>query len=117
MLLDGILHVVNAFRVFGDRIVSIAPETGQTAPANAEVIDGSGKTLLPGLWDLHAQLFPLNAFMDVAAGVTTVRDMGNSIEDLTTLRQHIEDGTQIGPRVVRAGFIDGPGAFEGPIKV
>ncbi len=103
--------------VHGDRIVSIAPETGQTAPANAEVIDGSGKTLLPGLWDLHAQLFPLNAFMDVAAGVTTVRDMGNSIEDLTTLRQHIEDGTQIGPRVVRAGFIDGPGAFEGTIKV
>ena len=103
--------------VHGNRIASIAPESDQPAPTNAEVIDGSGKTLLPGLWDMHAHLFPLNAFMDVAAGVTTVRDMGNSIDDLTTLRQHIEDGSQIGPRVVRAGFIDGPGPFEGPIKV
>ena len=103
--------------VHGDRIASVSAESGQPASPNAEVIDGSGKTLLPGLWDMHAHLFPLNAFMDVAAGVTTVRDMGNSIEDLTALRQHIEDGSQIGPRVVRAGFIDGPGPFEGPIKV
>jgi len=103
--------------VHGDRVASVAAESRQPTPSNAEVVDGSGKTLLPGLWDMHAHLFPLNAFMDVAAGVTTVRDMGNSIDDLTSLRQHIMDGTQIGPRVVRAGFIDGPGPFEGPIKV
>jgi imidazolonepropionase-like amidohydrolase len=66
---------------------------------------------------MHAHLFPEDAFLDIAAGVTTVRDLGNSIEELTKLRQQIQDGTQIGPRVVPAGFIDGPGPFEGPIKV
>jgi imidazolonepropionase-like amidohydrolase len=46
-----------------------------------------------------------------------VRDLGNPIEHLTTLRRQIDAGAQIGPRVVPAGFIDGPGPFEGPIKV
>jgi len=49
--------------------------------------------------------------------VTTVRDMGDSIGDLTKLRENIDRGSQIGPRMVRAGFIDGRGPFEGPIKV
>ncbi|PYU77644.1 MAG: hypothetical protein DMG50_30170, partial [Acidobacteria bacterium] len=40
-----------------------------------------------------------------------------SIEELTKLRQQIDAGTQIGPRVVLAGFIDGPGPFEGPVKI
>jgi imidazolonepropionase-like amidohydrolase len=66
---------------------------------------------------MHAHLAPETAFLDIATGVTTVRDMGNSIEDLTKLRENIDRGSQIGPRVVRAGFIDGPGPFEGPIKV
>src|SRR5208283_4053715 len=51
------------------------------------------------------------------AGVTTARDLGNSIEELTKLRQEIAAGTQIGPRIVLAGFIDGPGPFEAPVKV
>jgi imidazolonepropionase-like amidohydrolase len=102
--------------VRGERIVAVETEGGQAA-AGAEVIDGAGKTLLPGLWDMHAHLFPANAYLDIAAGVTTARDMGNSIEELARLRDQIEAGTQIGPRIVRAGFIDGPGPFEGPIKV
>src|SRR6516162_6466194 len=73
--------------------------------------------LFPGLWDMHAHLFGEDAFLDIAAGVTTVRDLGNSIEELTKLRQQIQEGTQIGPRVLMAGFIDGPGPFEGPVKV
>jgi imidazolonepropionase-like amidohydrolase len=103
--------------VRGERIVALESERGQATAAGAEVIDGAGKTLLPGLWDMHAHLFPANAYLDIAAGVTTVRDMGNPIEDLTRLRDQIEAGTQIGPRIIRAGFIDGPGPFEGPIKV
>jgi cytosine/adenosine deaminase-related metal-dependent hydrolase len=103
--------------VRGERIVALETERGQATAAGAEVIDGAGKTLLPGLWDMHAHLFSANAYLDIAAGVTTVRDLGNAIEDLTRLRDQIEAGTQIGPRTVRAGFIDGPGPFEGPIKV
>jgi len=101
----------------GDRIASIEPDRGQPVRQGAEVIDGKGKTLLPGLWDMHAHVSPENAYLDIAAGVTTARDLGNSIDDLTKLRQQIGAGAQIGPRIVPAGFIDGPGPFEGPIKV
>jgi Amidohydrolase family len=103
--------------VHGDRIASVEAERGQATPAGVTVVDGKGKMLLPGLWDMHAHLFPENAYLDVATGVTTVRDLGNSIDELTKLRQQIDSGTQIGPRVVLAGFIDGPGPYEGPIKV
>jgi len=101
----------------GERIASVEPDDSRPIPGGFQAIDGSGKVLLPGLWDMHAHLFPEDAFLDIAAGVTTVRDLGNSIEELTKLRQQIQDGTQIGPRVVPAGLIDGPGPFEGPIKV
>jgi len=103
--------------VRGERIVTVEPERGQATPAGAQVIDGSGKILLPGLWDMHQHFSPDNAFLDVAAGITTGRDLGNSIDELSKLRQHIEAGEQIGPRIVLAGFIDGPGPYEGPIKV
>jgi imidazolonepropionase-like amidohydrolase len=103
--------------VHADRIAAVEPERGQAVKAGAEAIDGRGKMLLPGLWDMHAHLFPQSAYLDMAAGVTSVRDLGNPIEELTQLRDAIESGKQIGPRIVRAGFIDGPGPFEGPIKV
>lgn len=101
----------------GDRIVSVEPEHGQPPAAGSMVIDGTGKMLLPGLWDMHAHLFAENSFLNIATGVTTARDMGNSIEELTALRENIANGKQIGPRIVLAGFIDGPGPYEGPIKV
>ena len=102
--------------VRSDRIATVDPETDQ-APSGATVIDGKGKVLLPGLWDMHAHLDPDGAFLNIAAGVTSVRDLGNPIDDLTRLRHDIDSGAQIGPRVFPAGFIDGPGPFEGPIKV
>jgi imidazolonepropionase-like amidohydrolase len=103
--------------VRGEKIASVEADLGEPAGAGAETIDGKGKMLLPGLWDMHAHLFAENAFLNIATGVTTVRDLGNSIEELAKLRRQIDAGTQIGPRVVPAGFIDGPGPFEGPIKV
>jgi imidazolonepropionase-like amidohydrolase len=103
--------------VRGERIASVEPDDGRSTPAGSQVIDGRAKMLLPGLWDMHAHLFPEDAFLDIAAGVTTVRDLANSIEELGKLRKQIQEGTQIGPRVVLAGFIDGPGPFEGPVRV
>lgn len=101
----------------GDHITSVQPDQGRHTSSGAQVIDGKDKILLPGLWDMHAHLFAENAFLDVATGVTTVRDLGNPIDELTKLRQRIDSGTQIGPRVVPAGLIDGPGPFQGPINV
>ncbi len=103
--------------VHGNRIASVEVDRGQATPGSATVLDGKGKMLLPGLWDMHAHLFPENAYLDVATGVTTVRDLGNSIDELTRLRHQIDSGMQVGPRVVLAGFIDGPGPYEGPVKV
>jgi len=93
------------------------PESGQPTAAGARVIDGTGKMLLPGLWDMHQHFFPDLAVFDIASGITTARDLANSIEDLGKLKKHIEQGEQIGPRIVLAGFIDGPGPYEGPVKV
>ena len=103
--------------VRGQRILSMVTDHGQTTPENAQVIDGSGKTLLPGLWDMHQHLYNELAFLDIATGITTARDLGNAIDNLSKLRSEINAGRQIGPRVVLAGFIDGPGPYEGPIKV
>jgi imidazolonepropionase-like amidohydrolase len=85
-------------------------------PAGAEVIDGSGKTLIPGLWDMHAHLSPGDGLLDIANGVTTVRDLGNDPDVLAGIKKGYDDGTAIGPRVVLAGLVDGSGPFSGPIK-
>ena len=114
---SGKLRANQRVTVHGERIASVEPDDARPIPAGAQVIDGRGKILLPGLWDMHAHLSSEDAFLDMAAGVTTVRDLANSIEELGKLRQQIQEGTQIGPRVVLAGFIDGPGPFEGPVKV
>jgi imidazolonepropionase-like amidohydrolase len=83
-------------------------------PAGAEVVDGAGKTLLPGLWDMHTHNSPLDGLMHLAAGVTTVRDMGNDTAVVTTLQRRWASGEQLGPRLIIAGFIDGPGPYTGP---
>ncbi len=103
--------------VRGERIVSVEAESNQATAPGAQVIDGTGKMLLPGLWDMHQHFSPDNAFLDIAAGITTGRDLGNSIDDLSKLSKHIEQGEQIGPRIILAGLIDGPGPFQGPVKV
>jgi imidazolonepropionase-like amidohydrolase len=103
--------------VRGDRIAAVEAENGQPVAKGVTVIDGSGQTLLPGLWDMHQHIFPENAFLDIASGITTARDLANNADELKLLRDHIAAGEQIGPRIIRAGFIDGPGPFEGPVKV
>jgi imidazolonepropionase-like amidohydrolase len=103
--------------ISGNRIQSAGPSAQIVAPAGAKVIDATGKTLLPGLWDMHAHVGDNDGMLNLAAGVTTVRDLGNDIESLLARRKRIEAGTEIGTRIVLAGLIDGPGPFQGPTKV
>ena len=104
-----------------NRIESIGPDTAMRMPVGpgrgVRVIDARGKTLLPGLFDMHTHNGALDGRMHIAAGVTSVRDMANDIDDLRKLRQSWDSGTAIGPRVMMAGFMDGPGPFAGPTKV
>lgn len=99
--------------ITGDRITKIA-KTGEVAiPKNAQVIDGTGKFLIPGLWDMHVHtLFKvhLETFfpMFIANGVTGVRDMGGDLGLLKRLRKDINEGRLVGPRIIAGQMVDGP---------
>jgi imidazolonepropionase-like amidohydrolase len=83
--------------------------------AVAQVIDGSGKTALPGLWDMHTHMSgDLEGILNIAAGVSHVRDMGNG-EGLLTRAGRFREGTIIGPRVeIMSGFIDAKDPMAAP---
>lgn len=100
--------------ITGDRITEIA-NTGDVAiPENAQVIDGTGKFLIPGLWDMHVHTvfkgLPETYFpMFIANGVTGVRDMAaGDLGFLKQLRQSINEGKVLGPRIIAGKMVDGP---------
>ncbi len=82
------------------------------------VVDGRGKFLIPGLWDLHVHMvfgdwFPhakeIALPLFIANGITGVRDMGGEIDVLERWRQDTSTGALLGPRIVMAGpMLDGP---------
>ena len=81
-------------------------------PAGYTVIHAEGKTILPGLWDMHAHFEQAEwgpAYL--AAGVTTVRDCGNEFEYIDAIQGAIDGGKGVGPHILKAGIIDGPGAM------
>tara|TARA_R110002073_G_scaffold18767_33_gene69309 strand:+ start:11804 stop:13891 length:2088 start_codon:yes stop_codon:yes gene_type:complete len=94
-----------------DRIASIDPLDIATAEGEVE-IDGDGGTLVPGLFEMHGHMGETSAFLNIAAGVTSVRDMGNNNEVLDELIDRIEAGQIAGPRVFRSGFIEGRSPFN-----
>ena len=103
---DPVSVVVN-----GDRIASI--DAADAAGADGEVeIDGAGGSLIPGLYDMHGHMGENSALLNVAAGVTSVRDMGNNNEVLDALVAKIEAGELVGPRITRSGFIEGKSPFS-----
>jgi imidazolonepropionase-like amidohydrolase len=95
------------------RIVEVGPSTAVRVPRDARTLDGRGRWLIPGLWDMHVhttgpeseRLLPVY----VAYGVTGVRDMGADLDVLRRARARILAGQAIGPRIVMAGpILDGP---------
>lgn len=101
----------------GERVTQVGPSGSTEIPKNTERLDGSGKTLLPGLFDMHAHLQPLDGLLNIASGVTAARDMGNDIDELARLQSQWQTGEAIGPRVWKAGLIDGPGPFQAPTGI
>jgi hypothetical protein len=101
---DGWTVVVSA-----GKIASAGPSSKVKAPAGAEIIDAHGKALLPGLWDMHVHLGAADGPLDIAAGVTTVRDMANDSGVLLDLVERYDGGQAIGPRVLLAGVVEGRG--------
>jgi imidazolonepropionase-like amidohydrolase len=96
------------------RIADVGPASAVSVPADARRVDAGGRWVVPGLWDMHTHATQIEwAPVYLAAGVTTVRDMGNEFEFVTALRDAIAAGRALGPRLLLAGLVDGggPNAF------
>ncbi len=93
------------------RIVSIEPAGKGNAKAD-NLIDAGGKVLLPGLFDMHGHVGRWDGGLNLATGVTTVRDMGNDNDTLQQMLGEIKAGTLMSPDVVPAGFIEGESNFS-----
>lgn len=104
--------------IAGNRITEIGPTQKIPAPKNAEVVDATGKFLIPGLWDMHVHTFfgkwvpggrEVTLPLFVANGITGVRDMGSDLEPILEARKETSQGTLLGPRMIVAGpMLDGP---------
>ena len=109
--------------ISGGRITAIGSSRELTAPSGACVLDAAGKFLIPGLWDMHIhlddpELWPMHVSQQdkekifpllIANGITGVRDMGGSLEQLQQWKQKITLGEMLGPRMFISGpFVDGP---------
>ena len=92
------------------RIVAVGPRSKVRIPRHAKIVDAQGKTILPGLWDMHAHFEQVEwGPIYLAAGVTTVRDCGNEFEFITAVRDAIAQRRGLGPRLLMAGIVDGTG--------
>jgi len=97
--------------VSGERIAGIHPLDAPATPGEI-VVDGQGGTILPGLHDMHAHVSPQSALLYLAAGVTSIRDMGNDNAFLDGFMERIQSGTVAGPRIVRNGFLEGRSSYS-----
>jgi imidazolonepropionase-like amidohydrolase len=104
----------------GGKIVSVGA-SGGAVPADARVIDGRGKTLVPGMWDSHMHLpDDFSALSEIALGVTSIRNPGGtSIELLQSQAKRRADGTLLAPEAFSSIIVDqkGPLAAQGSITV
>src|SRR5262249_28396668 len=92
------------------RIVAAGPRARVSVPEGTRVIDVRGQTLLPGLFDAHTHVAHAEwGPVYLAAGVTTIRDMGGELEFVKAFRDALEAGPGVGPRLVAAGLVDGGG--------
>jgi imidazolonepropionase-like amidohydrolase len=125
----GRVIVINA-RVFDPRTLTLSEPTtvvtdrerietvGEESPYSAaELIDAKGGVLLPGLWDMHGHLGDTDGLLNIAAGVTSARDLGNDSDTILRLKEKFDSGAAIGPRLVLSGLVDGPGPFQGPTNL
>ena len=104
--------------VEGKQISQIGKSDVTPLPKGARVVEGRGKYLIPGLWDMHVhEVFgewipadeKITPVLFVANGVTGVRDMGGDLETLKGWRSRIEEGKLLGPRMIISGpMLDGP---------
>ena len=81
------------------RIEAAGPSSRVAVPPDATVVRAAGKTVMPGLWDMHAHFEQVEwGPIYLAAGITTVRDVGNELEFIAAVRDAVASGKGLGPR-------------------
>ena len=103
---DGSAKPDTTVLISGERIVRVGGP-GETLHfwKEARVIDGRGKFLIPGLWDMHIHMGGDERALRslLASGITGARDMGGDIKQLAERRRQITAGEITGPRLVFGG--------------
>src|SRR6266508_5467197 len=103
--------------ISGARITEIGKTEKIRLPKDARVVDGTGKFLIPGFWDMHAHPFVLPQTLPpqllfnlyIANGVTGLRDPAGPLEVQLQWRKTVADGEVLGPRMIVSGpVLDGP---------
>src|SRR6266568_38091 len=103
--------------IIKDGVISAVGRNITVSPGDARVVNGSGKFLIPGLWDMHTHVAGINADPQwgktllpqyLAYGITSIRDMAGETASLLEWKRQQAEGTLRGPRMLIAGpFIDG----------
>lgn len=90
------------------KMVAVGPSKKVKVPRDAQRVDVTRKFIIPGLWDMHAHYEQVEwGPIYLAAGVTTVRDVGNEFEFITSVRDAVNSGKALGPHMLLAGVVDG----------
>ncbi|TMJ15111.1 MAG: amidohydrolase, partial [Alphaproteobacteria bacterium] len=97
--------------VYRNQIAAVEPLDSPATPGEV-TIDGAGGTLVPGMTEMHGHVSEDDAVLNLAAGITTIRDMGNRNEDLRAIMDRIAAGQSAGSRIVPSGFIEGRSPFS-----
>jgi hypothetical protein len=92
--------------VLRGRITEVVP-AGSPVRGALNEIDAAGRIMLPGLFDMHGHVSRWEGGLNLAAGVTSVRDMGNDNASLQQMLDENAAGKLLGPQVVPAGFLEG----------
>jgi imidazolonepropionase-like amidohydrolase len=98
------------------KIAAVGARSSIAVPAGAQVIDGRGKTLIPGLWDCHMHVGDdFTGLQELSMGVTSVRDPGN--DDVRTIdrRNRAAAGALLAPHVYPSSLIDGKGPYTAQV--
>ncbi len=110
---EGNPSVSNAVIVIENGLIKEIGTAGSIqVPQGATVVHAEGKTIVPGLWDMHSHFEQAEwgpAYL--AAGVTTVRDCGNEFGYINSIKSAIDNHQGIGPFIIKAGIIYGPGSM------
>ena len=119
-VVDGRIVPNSTVTIRGNTIASVVQNGGP--PAGAQIVDGQGKFVIPGLWDMHAHMEATGESslqLYVANGVTGIRDMGSALEFILNLREATASGRTLGPQIVAAGPIldDAPGDWPFRMRV